>query len=150
MTSTHSLFFNYSIAKISEPWKICIRIHTHLKHVLVSAYNFITSMGCHQRLDSFVFVKDFHLCFHVTWLLGGLLISIFVIFFFKFPVLTRHHLHMTICLKLYNHSSFSDIDIIFRQLFWLIQIYRLLYWTVFSTSTILKLGVGIRITGRAC
>ena len=56
----------------------------------------------------------------------------------KLPVITRHHLHMTICLKLYDHSSLPDMSIIFRQLFWLIQIDKRLYWIGSSISTIPK------------
>lgn len=54
--------------------------NTHLKHILVFVHNFITSKGYCESLGSFFFVKAFHLCFCVKWLLDGLLTCIFIIF----------------------------------------------------------------------
>lgn len=104
--------FNHSIAKVHGLWKThaCTHAHTyahtHLNHILVFTYNFITSIGYWKRLGFFslsrIFISDSGS--HSSWMdYSCAYLSFF--FFFKFPVLTRHCLHMTICSDPFDETT---------------------------------------------
>lgn len=125
-------------------------VHTHLKNTLVFriilVFSQIPSINFYSLPRIFILTSYY---VAAGWLTHMHIYPLCFVFF-SLPVLTRYCLCVTICihlLKLYDHSSLSDMDVNFKEFFdyfrcakFYIEQCAIQAWTGCYTNMILKLG----------